>query len=451
MSGIRIKNRWLVVIGAVLIQLALGAIYAWSVFTKLLTDPEGVYRFSASQAAWVFSAGLASFAIVMVLAGKWQAKAGPTIVSMTGGILLGLGYVLGGFFGSTFWPQLLFIGLLSGAGIGLAYVVPIAVGVKWFPDKKGMITGLAVAGFGFGATIWVQLAGSWFGGLLNTTNAFGLPGVQSVFVIYGIAFAALVLLGSLVMVNPPEGYRPEGWTPPAPGNARQSGGVDYTPREMLATPQFYLVWSVFIFSAIAGLMVIYCIKLFGIDTLTYNGVADAGLITGTAMAWYAIFNGVGRIAWGAVSDRIGRKAAIIAMTTFQGIVMLLMYHGFIHLGLALGFILGSSLVGFNYGGIFALFPAITADYFGNKQLGNNYGWVFTAYGIAGIAGPQLAGLFKDAAEAGGAPKIWMTPFIIAGVTCLVGAVVMSLTRAPKRLVETKATKEEKRAPVLVEG
>ena len=206
-------NRWLVVVGAILIQLALGAIYAWSVFTARLTDAAGAYAFSASETAWVFSSGLATFAIVMVLAGRILPRVGPRTLSVIGGLLLGGGYVLGGLFGQSFWVQLICIGFVSGAGIGLAYVVPISVCVKWFPDKKGLITGLAVAGFGFGATIWVKLAGSWFGGLLNTTNVFGLPGVQSVFLIYGIALAALVLIGSVVMVNPPQDYQPAGWTP----------------------------------------------------------------------------------------------------------------------------------------------------------------------------------------------------------------------------------------------
>jgi MFS family permease len=175
-------NRWLVVVGAILIQLALGAIYAWSVFTARLT------------------------------AGRVLPRVGPRLLTVAGGLLLGSGYLLGGLFGDSFWIQLLSIGIVGGAGIGLAYVVPISVCVKWFPDKKGLITGMAVAGFGFGATIWVKLAGSWFGGLLNTTSVFGLPGVQSVFVIYGIALAALVLLGSFVMVNPPDNYLPSGWT-----------------------------------------------------------------------------------------------------------------------------------------------------------------------------------------------------------------------------------------------
>ena len=431
-------NRWLVVVGAVLIQLALGAIYAWSVFTALLTDPAGPYAFTASETAMVFSAGLATFAIVMLLAGRLLPRVGPRALAVSGGLLLGTGYVLGGLFGSGFWGQLIFIGLLGGAGIGLGYVVPIAVGVKWFPDRKGLITGLAVAGFGFGATIWVKLAGSWFGGLLNTTSLFGLPGVQSVFMIYGIAFAVLVLLGSTVMVNPPEGYRPAGWTPPGSNDGHNQGSVDFSARQMLHTREFYMLWSVFMFCALAGLMVIYCIKLFGIDALQHRGVADAGAITGTAMAWYAIFNGIGRIAWGSVSDRIGRKPAIILMAALQGVIMLMTYHVFITFGMVSGFIVSAALIGFNFGGNFALFPAATADFFGNRNVGSNYGWVFTAYGIAGIAGPLLAGYFKDAAQGSTYPSVWMTPFIIAGLACLLGAIVMALSTRPGRPREAVA-------------
>jgi len=426
-------NRWLVVVGATLIQLALGAIYAWSVFTSRLTDTTGDYAFSASQTAWVFSAGLATFASVMVLAGRVLPRVGPRPLTIAGGLLLGGAYVLGGLFGHNFWIQLLSIGVVGGTGIGLAYVVPISVCVKWFPDKKGLITGLAVAGFGFGATIWVKLAGSWFGGLLNTTSVFDLPGVQSVFFIYGIALAALILLGSIVMVNPPDDYLPSNWTPPVTENNDHEGAVEFRARDMLRTRQFYMLWSVFMFAGISGLMVIYCIKLFGVDALEHHGIAGAGAITGTAMAWYAIFNGLGRIAWGSISDRIGRKTTITLMSALQGLVMLMTYHVFISFGLVYGFIVAAALIGFNYGGSFALFPAITADYFGNKNVGSNYGWMFTAYGVAGLAGPLLAGYFKDAAQGAAQPSVWMTPFIIAGVVCLLGSVVMAFTTRPTRV------------------
>jgi len=437
----KVMNRWIVVIGAILIQLCLGAIYAWSVFTKKLTLPiaeGGEYGFTATQTARIFEAGLAIFALVMLFAGRWQGKAGPHKVAITGGVVLGLGYILGGFFGKTFLAQLIFIGILGGAGIGLAYVVPIAVGVKWFPDKKGLITGLAVAGFGFGATIWVKLADSWFGGLLNTTHVFGLPGVQSVFVIYGIAFLVLVLLGSQVMVNPPVGWAPEGWNAETAKSAAHnskniSGHINLTAKEMASTPQYWGLLLMFVGSALAGLMVIYCIKLFGIDSLQHNKVVNdakaAGIVAGTAMALYAILNGLGRIIWGTVSDKIGRKLALFLMCLSQGIIMLL----FFRLGASeLGLIIGACVIGFNFGGNFALFPAATADFFGNKNVGSNYPWVFLAYGVAGIAGPEVAGYFKDHAVDVFA---WQTPFIIAGISCLVAAGLGLFLSTPKHALK----------------
>ncbi len=430
-------NRWYVVIGAVLIQLCLGAIYAWSVFTPKLTLPlaqGGTYGFSATQAAWIFSIGLLVFAVTVVISGKLIGIMGPRKLASIGGIVLGAGYILGGLFGSSFLTQLIFIGIVGGTGIGLAYVIPIAVGVKWFPDKKGLVTGLAVAGFGFGATIWVKAAGSWFG-LIDNLNFFGLGGVQSVFLLYGIIFLIFVVIGSVVMIDPPEGYVPEGWTPPEPSTSNQGisalGMTDFTPGEMVKTPQFYMTWVTFLFSAIAGLMVIYCIKLFGIDSLKAAGMtaAAASAAAGTAMALYAIFNGLGRIIWGIASDKIGRKVSIFLMCLLQGIIMLLFYKMG---GTVVTLIIGSCIIGFNFGGNFALFPAVTADYFGNKNVGLNYGYILLAYGIAGVIGPQIAGYFKDAAKGSGDPSIWVTPFIVAGVVCLLGAAITLMSKPPKK-------------------
>ena len=436
-------NRWLVVVGAILIQLALGAIYAWSVFTPKLTSATGVYQFTAGEAAWIFSAGLFVFALVMVWAGRKLNSLGPQKLAIAGGLVLGTGYVLAGFFGNSFITQLIFIGIIGGAGIGLAYVVPIAVGVKWFPDKKGMLTGLAVAGFGFGATIWVKWAGSWGGGLINNIEIAGLDGLRSVYLLYGIIFSAMVILGSLVMKDPPKGWLPAGYTPPQKSSTTATGLVEFDSDEMLRTPQYYMLFTAFVFSALAGLMVIYCIKLFGIDALTFTklGTLDitnpdflstkewASGIAGTAMATYAILNGLGRIAWGTVSDKIGRKMSIFLMCLIQGIIMLLLYK----MGATIwGLYIAAAIIGFNFGGNFALFPAATADFFGNKNVGRNYGLVFFAYGIAGIAGPQIAGYFKDAAKGAMTPSAWLTPFIIAGIACLIGAALILLTKPPKK-------------------
>jgi MFS transporter, OFA family, oxalate/formate antiporter len=406
-------QRWGVVVGALLIQLCLGAIYAWSAFTGALTMPlakGGVFGFTATQSQAIFSVGLAVFAVVMVLAGRWQAKVGPRLVAVLGGILLGIGYILASFIGQTFMGQLISIGIIGGAGIGLAYVCPIAVGIRWFPDKKGMITGIAVAGFGFGALIWVKLAGAW-GHLVAT------QGVLATYRIFGFIFLFGVLIGSIWMVYP------EAATGSPASQAAAAKGI--LPDQMLRTPQFYIVWLTFAVGAMAGLMVIGIIALFSKDSLTAAGVdaAAAAAIAGTAMGvFYAIFNGIGRIVWGSVSDKLGRQRSVILMCLFQGIMMFAFY--FVLSKSEWPLYIGAALIGFNFGGNFALFPALTADLFGAGTVGRNYGWVFTSYGVGGIVGPIMAGHFKDAGLGKGVAA-WMPAFVIAGIALIVVALLMT--------------------------
>ncbi len=420
-------NRWLVVVGALLIQLCLGAIYAWSAFTADLTkalDKGGQFGFTAAQSQWIFSVGLAVFAVVMVLAGKLQAKIGPRPVAAMGGVGLGLGYILASFFGQTFWGMLLCIGVVGGAGIGLAYVCPIAVGIQWFPKNKGLITGIAVAGFGFGALIWVKMAGAWAHLIAN-------HGVLGTFRIYGIVFLVSVLVGSIWMVKPKE------FEAAAKGAVGPGIPQGMLPEQTLRTPQFYMIWLTFMFGAGAGLMVIGIIKLFAIDALKGGGLdaAAAGAIAGSAMGYfYAIPNGIGRIAWGSISDSLGRQKSIILMCFFQGLMMFAFYF----LGRSEYMLyLFAALIGFNFGGNFALFPAITADYFGSATVARNYGWVFTSYGVGGILGPVMAGYFKDMGQGKGVDA-WMPAFMIAGVCLIVVGFVMMAVKAPQAKAVEKA-------------
>lgn len=430
-------NRWAVVGGGILVQLCLGSIYAWSAFTGPLTAPNGPFQFTKTQTQIVFSVGLFTFAVVMALvAGRWQNQVGPRRVAMTGGLVLGAGYLLGGVAGHSFWGILLGVGLLGGAGIGLGYVCPLAALVKWFPDKKGMITGLAVAGFGFGALFWIKLtSGFKFGPIDLTPGWAGLYGmgwtVPQVFILYGVIFAVLVVLGAQVLVNPPDGWSPKGWTPPTGTAARSRGGIEFTPGHMVRTRQFWTLFFTFFVGATAGLMVIGVIQLFAKDALTARGrdAAQADIIAGTAMGLcFALLNGLGRIVWGTWSDRIGRRLAIAAMSASQGLMMI----GFYFLGgTEFGLYLGAAILGFNFGGNFALFPAATADYFGNKSVGTNYPWVFLAFGLGGVVGPILGGIMGDA-------RAWFWAFLPAGLACLTLA-VMTLHFLAHQPVQTADT------------
>ncbi len=413
----KVMNRGLVVVGAVLIQLALGAIYAWSVFTPSLVS-EG---WTKADTQWVFAIGLASFAVVMVFAGKKLAVWGPQKLAIIGGVVLGLGYFLAGLFGGTsFWALLLLIGLVGGAGIGFAYVVPIAVGMRWFPDKKGMITGLAVAGFGFGALLWVKLAGAW-GHLIENI------GLSSVFIAYGIAFAIMVIIGGLWMKFPPAGWKPEGYEEKHTVDAAavKADDREFSSTEMLNKVQFYLIFFTFVFSAGAGLMSIGLMKLYPMEALQQSGlsVAEASAIAGTAMAvFFSLANGLGRILWGLMSDKLGRKTSIIIMTATQGIIVILFTF---MAGNEYLLYLGATLIGFNFGGNFALFPTITADTFGAKNVGQNYPWVFLAYGVGGIIGPMLGGKLGDLGN-------FPLAFTIAGVLVLIGTVLTIMVKPAKK-------------------
>lgn len=410
-------NRWNVVVGAILIQLCLGAIYAWSVFTDVLKTA----GWSKAESQYVFSAGLASFAVSMVIAGRLMPKLGPQRLALSGGVVLGVGYLLAGIFGDgvDFWMNFLGIGLVGGCGIGLAYVVPIAVGMRWFPDRKGLITGLAVAGFGFGAMLWVKLAGSW-GHLLERL------GIGPVFMVYGAVFLLTVAFGARFMRMPPEDWRPEGWSPTPVSGAgfRAVDRLQLSSGQMLRTRQYYMLLTIFAFSASAGLMSIGLMKLFPGEALQANGYsqAEASAIAGTAIAvYFSLANGLGRILWGMASDRLGRRRSIILMMATQGLFVVAFPWV---AGIPLALYLFAALIGFNFGGNFALFPIATGDLFGTRNVGQNYGWVFLAYGFGGIFGPVLGGKLGDLDN-------FPLAFMICGALCLAAAALTRMLRVPR--------------------
>lgn len=293
------------------------------------------------------------------------------------------------------------VGFLAGAGIGFAYVCPIAALIKWFPERKGLVSGIAVAGFGFGAYIFShpQLP-------FSAENYVRTHGIVSLFTAHGLISILLITLGAALLTNPP---------------ATPQVKFESTWQDTLRRPAFYMLWLMFFSGAMAGLMVIGILKGFAGEQLVNaaGGVATLGdarardlFDRGVAVVgWLAVFNALGRIVWGMVSDRVGRTTAFVAMFLLQAAMMFVLGGLDTEVSLAVG----AAIVGFNFGGNFALFPSATADLFGAKNLGANFGWVFTSYGIAGVVG-IFAG---NAAKA--ATGSYAAAFSVAGVLCIVSA------------------------------
>ncbi len=395
-------NRWLIMVGAIIIQLCLGAIYAWSVFRKPLQGEP--LKLTPTQATLPFALVLISFAIATIIGGRWQDKKGPRLVATFGGILLGLGLILAGL--SRSFPGIVCsYGVISGIGIGLAYVCPISTGVKWFPDMRGLITGISVAGFGAGALILAPVAQS----LIDRVNVF------NTFLILGVVFLILVFIGAQILRNPPEGYKPEGWIPSTTSTATAYG---YTPGEMLSTYQFYLIWLIYFFGCATGLMIIGQTSPIGQELAKVSKETAA-----IAVSVLAIFNALGRIFWGSISDKLGRLKALFLIFLICGIAVL--FYNSIK-SLPFYYWIGISLVGLCFGGYLAVFPAVTADFYGTKNVGVNYGLVFTAYGIGGLLGNIFAPQVLEKT------KTYNLAFWVAGILCLLGAVITFVIKPPKQ-------------------
>ena len=418
MSDEKIGNRNLVILGALIVQLCLGSIYAWSFFQTALR--EGAYTWPSLYTQLPFAAGLASFALFMIFAGRWQDRIGPRKVATIGGILLGVGYISAFFVdvvsgGDALLGTIYLIityGIIGGAGIGFAYVCPIAALVKWFPDKKGTITGIAVAGFGAGALVfgWVETILLTFYNVPTTLN-IGMP-----MLVLGVVYMLLVVLGSQLLTNPPEGWLPAGYTPPT--TIADGAGTGMMPGQMIRTSSFWLLWLMFVFAATAGLMTLGNVKS---AALAIDATADAVVIVGVM----SLLNAAGRIVWGATSDRLGRENTMILMF----LVLSLGMFAFAWMSTIaiswLAVMAIASLIGFCFGGNFALFPSATADFFGSKNVGKNYGVMFTAYGIAGITGAFVAGPIVDFFGS------YFWAFVITGILAIV-AVLFTLVLRSKR-------------------
>ncbi len=463
---------------------AAGAVVASN--TVIAPDAETAAQMQAARHGYLkysFAICLLSFATAMVFAGRLQDIKGPRFTAVLGACILGLGFMIAGlmnhpatfyvchallmgsavvvallFFDALFkgvdrekYPILLYvpngvvtvavvcgivlgnhyvtaqaadqifllwatIGLLAGVGIGYAYVSPIAALVKWFPDHKGLVSGVAVAGFGFGAYIFSSDSAI---GAVGFIERYGIP---KFFLVHALISFVVVCAGGMLLRNPPESPSPASVT-------SRSNGSDATWQELLRSGRFYVVWLMFFSGAMAGLMVIGILKPFAGSqlvraaeeasaTLTPAIRSDLLLRGATVVGVLAIFNALGRIVWGFTSDKLGRTPALMLMFVFQGVTLLSLSTLNTETLLAVG----AACVGFNFGGNFALFPSLTADLFGARNFGANYGWVFTAYGVAGVTGVWMGNAAQRLTGS------YFVAFAGAAGLCFVSAILAGVVR-----------------------
>jgi OFA family oxalate/formate antiporter-like MFS transporter len=371
-------GRWMLVILGLIINLCLGSVYSWSVFVNPLTSYfNGLgQNVSASDVLLPFSIFLAFFAIAMPLTGKYIEKYGPRKVTMAGGILCGLGWLLASTASSV---QMLYptYGIIGGIGVGIAYGCPVAVAARWFPDKRGLATGLTVLGFGFSAFFTANIA----------TRLIESVGVMNTFRFFGIAFIILIVLLALPLTFPPAGYKPAGWTPPAP-KAGAAVTCDFKREQMLKTPAFFGLWLCYFIGCTAGLMAIGISKPVGTEIVQI----ETGLAS-FLVGFFAIFNGGGRPIFGTLTDKITPRYAAIVSFVLIALASLAMM-GMAGPGADTIYIVSFAILWGCLGGWLAIAPTSTATFFGTMDYPRNYGMIFLAYGAGAIVGPQLAGYVK---------------------------------------------------------
>lgn len=398
----QVMNRWAIAVAGVFLQIALGAVYAWSVFRTPLAKQFG---WSISEVTLTFTISIFVLGVSAFFGGLWLNRKGPRVVAMTGGFLYGAGVFLASFSDHKLWWLYLSYGVIGGIGLGFSYIVPVAVLVKWFPERRGLITGIAVGGFGAGALITAPVA----------TRLIQTVGVLQTFAYLGIAFLIVTVAAGAFMQNPPDGWKPRGWSPTA-SQVSQRAKRDYTLGQALGTWQWWALWLLLFLNTSAGISVISQEAPIFQELARVTAVVAAGMVGVVSLG-----NALGRVFWAWVSDTISRKATFFVMFLLQVILF-----WFLPSITSPGILTGVAFVILLcYGGGFGTMPAFAADYFGAKNVGPIYGLMLTAWGFASAFGPllianmrQVSGTYRGALH------------VIAGVM-LVSAILPILVSPPQ--------------------
>lgn len=378
------SKRWWIAVAAIVMQLCLGTVYAWSVFKKPLMATHG-WGETETQITFMICIGVIGLAAAF--GGTLVDKRGPRFVATLGGLLFGGGTMIAGLADQlgSIWLLYLGFGLIAGLGNGFGYVTPIATLIRWFPDKRGLVTGLAVMGFG---------AGAFFMGKIAPGMVISM-GVANTFYIWGIIFLIAVTASAQLYRNPPKGWLPAGFSTSPSGGV--SAADSFTFERAIRTPQWWMLWGMLFLNVSAGIGLISQLSPLAQDVIrsANPGIAPAALAVtgGTILAVASIFNGLGRLFWAWTSDAIGRRNVFIIMFLTQTILYILLPQ----IGSEIVFTVIACYLLACYGGGFATMPAFAADSFGPGYIGKVYGFMLTAWGAAGIAGPLVFAQMKGIA------------------------------------------------------
>jgi OFA family oxalate/formate antiporter-like MFS transporter len=400
----QLRNRWGIAAAAVFMQLCLGAVYGWSVFKKPLMATE---HWSETSVQLTFTLAILFLGLGTIIGGLWQDKVGPRKVATVAGVIYGLGYILAAYFSKQHSLMGLYIsyGVLGGVGMGMGYITPVATLVKWFPDKRGLMTGVAVAGYGAGALVMSPVAAA-------VIKASGVP---VTFLGLGIVYLIVVVIAAQFYANPPQGCRPAGWEPRT-AVAKAAGTVDYTVKEAMSTWQFWLLWLMLFLNVSAGIMIISQASPMAQEIVHMTPIAAAAMV-----GLISIFNGAGRVFWAWVSDHIGRARVYFLLYMIQAIV----FFALIRTHDLTLFSIEFAIIGLCYGGGFGTMPSFTADYFGAKFMGGIYGIILLAWGAGAVPSPIMIARLHQATGR------YDTAVNVIAIVMLVSLVFPLIARPPK--------------------
>ena len=365
-------NRWIIAIAGVFLQIALGAVYAWSVFRVPLSKQFG---WSISQVTLTFTISIFVLGFAAFFGGLWMNRTGPRTVALTAAAFYGLGVFLASFSANKLWWLYLSYGFIGGIGLGLGYIVPVAVLVKWFPDRRGLITGIAVGGFGAGALVTAPVA----------TRLIQSVGVLPTFAYLGVAYFIVAVIAALFMQNPPEGWQLEGWTATEKQTSERVS-KDYVLSEALKTWQWWIMWLILFLNVCAGIAVISQEAPIFQELTKVTAIVAAGMV-GIA----SLGNAAGRVFWAWLSDIITRRATFAVMFGVQ----VLLFWFFPNIAMPSMMTTVTFVILMCYGGGFGTMPAFTADYFGPKNVGPIYGLMLTAWSFGSVVGPLYTARMRE--------------------------------------------------------